>query len=552
MARRRPTLNDDKRSRSDRFGDALDSAIGVVAPAWAGRRRAARRADRLRAKVADVLNRHWEGSGGDDMRADKWLKSRLSPDDALEWELDDLRARSDEIYRNFGPCNGAIESRVDNAVGCGIRIKARIKAVPGKITQTQAEGWNAELDAVFERLAPIIGKSGRQTLADVQRLAERYLLRDGESFVIFSDVGRADKPVPLQAEVIDPRRIETPPEHAGDPFVRFGIRTDSKGDILGYYVRSSVPNDTRERELKYTWFPADRVCHIYEQLWADQTRGIPWFAAVLNDVRDFKDFREATVIAAQVAACVTMVVGTNDEQLLATGASAPADEDLQPGRILFRPIGTEFSTLTPAQPATTFGMFSEHSFLNLASALKWPFGWLTKDRRRASYSAGKLEEIEGGIVIRSDQQRLNDAFNARLWNQFVVECVILGVVSIDPTAFRRAPWLYTRAKLTGPGRPLIDPAREVRALVEAKNENLTTLEEIHAKQGLDTDEVLERRQYERWSEGELGVVPPQYGAAPVATTAEDQGAGVDRDDDESPDDEDTDEERADELEEAAV
>jgi lambda family phage portal protein len=524
MARRQPT--NDKRSRAERFGDALDNALSVVAPGWAAKRKNHRRADRIRARAAQVLNRHFEGSGGDDLRADKWLKSRLTPDDALEWELDDLRRRSDELYRNFGPCNGAIESRVDNVVGQGIRIKARIKEVPGKITAAQAEAWNAELDAAFERQAPVIGKSGRQTLADVQRLAERCYLRDGEAFVVISDVGRTDKPVPLQIEVIDPRRVETPPEFSGDPMVRFGIRFNEAGEILGYYIRSAIPGDSRERKLKYTWFDASRVRHIFEQLWPDQTRGIPWFSCVLNDVRDFKDFREAVIISAQVAACVTMVIGTTDEQLLAAGSSSPEDEDLQPGRILFRPMGTEVSTLAPAQPATTFGMFSEYSFLNLSAGLKWPFGWLTKDRRRASYSAGKLEEIEGGIVIRSDQAKLDDQLNSFVWARFVTECVILGVASIDPTSFKAAPWLYTRAKITGPGRPMIDPAREVRALVDAKNENLITLEEIHTKAGLDTDEVLERRAYERWSEGELGVVPPSYGQPSLALPAEDQGAEI--------------------------
>lgn len=493
---------------ADRVGGYLDSAIGVFAPGWASQRKGQRRADRLRQKIADVLNGHWEGAGRDDLRADKWLGSRLSPDDAIDWELSELRLRVDELYRNFGLCNGTIEGRVDNVVGAGIALKARIRETPGKITKAQAEQWNGELDGAFERLEPQIGKSGRVSLTDVQRLVERYWRRDGEAFVVRSAVARPDKPVPLQVDVIDPRRVETPPEFAGDPNVRFGIRTDGRGEILGYYVRSAYPGDSRETRLKYEYFTADRVCHVFEQLWADQTRGVPWFAAVLNEIRDFKDFREAVIIAAQVAACITMIVGTADQEALAAGATNRADEDLQPGRILYRPLADTVHCLTPSQPATTYGMFSEQTHLGLAGGLNWPMGWLTKDRRKASYSAGKLEEIEGGVGIRVDQKKLHEAVDARLWAWFVSECVLLGVVSIPPAAFVRERWLYTRVKPKPPGRPSIDPSREIPALVQAKNENILPLEEIHGRQGLDTDEVFERRAYEREYEEELGIVPP--------------------------------------------
>lgn len=540
-----------KPSRLDRLANSLDEAISLVAPAWGARRKSVRRADRIRARISDRMARKIENShferGEDPTRADKWLGSRLSINDALEWELDDLRDKSDELYRTFGPANGAIESRVDNVVGTGIRVGARISETPG-VSVEQAEAWNAELDALWERQAACVGTAG-ESLRAVTKLLARCLWRDGEAFYLISDVKRDDAPVPLAVEIIDPRRVETPPEKTGDASVRLGIQFDKHNRPVGYYVRSSVPNDSHSFDLNYDYYPAERMGHVFEKQWPDQRRGIPWLSPVVSDIRDLKDYREATIISAQVAACVTMVVGTSDEDLLTT-QNCPADEHLEPGQIIYRPLGEDVQTLNPSQPTTTFGAFVEACMLGLSAGLRWPFGWLTKDRRRASYSAGKLEEIEGGQVIRSDQVQLDETFLRHLWARFVDECVALGLVSISARQYEREKWKYRRHKSTPPGRPWIDPVREIPAMIKAKDHNLMTLEEIHTREGRNTDDVLRRRQWERWTEGELGIVPPEN-AGKTSATAEQAG----RDESEDFQDDDPAEDTADddaELEGAGV
>lgn len=83
-------------------------------------------------------------------------------------------------------------------------------------------------------------------------------------------------------------------------------------------------------------------------------------------------------------------------------------------------------------------------------------------------------------------------------------------------------------------------------MIKAKDHNLMTLEEIHTREGRNTDDVLRRRQWERWTEGELGIVPPEN-AGKTSATAEQ--AGRDESDDfQEEDEDDSAEETADDAE----
>lgn len=503
-------------------GERLDDAIAIFAPSYGGKRKAVRKLWRARNAAISAI-----GNTTSDRTVDgKWLGSRLSPDSDLELHLDKLRRDSQELYGQFGIAQGAVEGRVDNVVGPGIPLRAAIKPT-GNITKAQAEIFNAELDAIFDRLAPHVGPSGRDSFAEVQRLAERCWRRDGEAFIVISDVMRPDKPIPLQVQVIAAERVETPPDKQGDPLIRLGIEKNEAGDIVAYHVRHSHPDDTKNNSLNYKRLPAWRVCHLYEKLWPDQSRGLPWFAAILKEVKDFGDYKDAVIVAAQVAAAVTLIIGTdNPAEMAANSQNSQGLQELEAGSVLYRSNEDEIHTLNPNQPTTSFGSYAEFSYLSMSAGLNWPFGWLTKDRRRATYSAGKLEEIEGGVAVRVDQTILCSRFGCPFWYRLVDESVITGATSIDPTDYHRRPWEYQRHRAKLPGRPWIDPSKEVPAAVLAKNENLAPLAEIHAKTGLSTDDVFDDREAERREEERRGIVPPAVVAQLAAAEAMKQNAAA--------------------------
>ena len=82
--------------------------------------------------------------------------------------------------------------------------------------------------------------------------------------------------------------------------------------------------------------------------------------------------------------------------------------------------------------------------------------------------------------------------------------------------------------MKAPGRPSIDPGREIPALVMAKNENLTTVGDIVSKSGGDRDEIAEEREAERRDEEQREIVPPSLKPKPGEVEMESTGnAGAD-------------------------
>lgn len=501
-------------------GNWLDRAILAAFPQWGARRVQMRVLQQVADKQYARMLSGWDGATDDRKHGDKWLASRLSPDSSLEDGLDDLRKRSNQLYREYSFCRGAIDTRVDNVVGKGFRYQSQIRPVGDLISEDEAEQFNREIESVMRRFVPQSGRSGR-SFNQVQRIAARSWFRDGDVLRVFSDVGRANKPVPLQVNLIDANRIETPPEEGGNPRVRMGVKYNDAGDVTGYFTRKSDPDDTLQHDQDYDFWPIERAQLIYEPLWEDQSRGVPWFASILSDCKDWKDFKEAVIIAAQVAACQTLVIGTSNPATMATnamGAATNADgnreENMRPGRIIYRQDTETIEGFNPTQPSTTFGMFGEFNLMSQAAGLNWPMTWLTKDYRRVNFISGRLGEIDGRMVVRSDQQLLSETLLDPTADRVVTEAVITGAVSIDPTLFDRFPHLFLRHNWIGPGRPWVDP-REVQANVMAKEHNLDTLAAIHARQGHDTDEVIETRGREKQLEDQHGVRPPVKNGKPA-------------------------------------
>lgn len=513
-----------------RTARAIAEACDELFPGYAVRRQALRQLATLRERQHDrVMQAYFPGADETGrLRGDKWMKSRLSPDSALELDLENLREHSRILYRSLGFFTGAIDHRVDNVVGCGLNPRSAIRPVEGLVTKSQADLWNAELDAVYEHWSPLAGRSGRQSFGRLQRLAHRIWKRDGDCLVVFSDVGRARKPIPLQLDVIVPERLETPPRLAGNKRVRLGVERDAGGDVVRYHVRNAHPDDTLDGDLRYTDYGPERTAHIFEELYGDQTRGLPWGFSIQDDGRDFKDFREATIISAEAAACVMLVIATNNPSLLKTGSqNADGEYEMEPGRIMFTDVADQVTQVTPQQPATTFGMFSEWQLLGMAAGLNTPFGWLVKDRRRATYSAGRLEEIDGKVPLECDHQTLDEALIRPTWHRLVEEAVIVGACSIPPTLLADRPELVSRYRLTPNGRPWVDPLKEVTAAKIAKEENLDTVTRILSRRGLQLEDTYETRSRERQLEEELGITPAGSDGADAGGSLAGRDAGQD-------------------------
>jgi lambda family phage portal protein len=373
------------------------------------------------------------------------------------------------------------------------------------VLSDEAELYNKQLEAVYRDWEPRADRSGRRSLWMQSRLAERHNEFDGESFTVMSDVGRIDKPIPLALQVIDPERVNTPAEFAGDPLVRLGIRYTADGDIVGYYVQRSHPGDTKNFKLSYEFVEADRMLHVFEPWFAEQSRGLPWMTRALNRARDAKDVDEAAILGMQIEQCYAGFVESGEvpdpfasAATTAVSASGKPLQDIVPGTIRYLEKGQKVHFGSPTRPGNAFAPFQEWNYRRVAAAINWPYEMVVKNWGTLSFSAGRLVLTDAKKATQVGQKIMREMWLCRVWNRMVYESVVVGETDIDPRLYLQFPNVFERHVWIPPKwEYALNPGEEIDADIKEIDANLATLEDMLGKRGYDLEDLLARKKRER-------------------------------------------------------
>lgn len=497
--------------------DSFDRLWGLVNPRQAAERMAIRRRWRVAEARFGLMSEPfmagtYEGASADKTRGNSWLGSRLSPDSALEADLPTLRSRSLELYRNDA-IGGAVDGRTNLVVSYGFTPQAKIAERAGIVTAAQAEAWNQELEDVYFQTAPTICKTGKRSLWQLARLVERHHGAYGESFTILSDRFDRSRPIPLTLEVVDPERVETPPGQVNNRLVRLGVQYDESGEIVGYWIRKAHPGDTLDIDQRYDFYSAERVLHVFEPLFAGQSRGLPWLLRTLNRAKDAKDLDEAAIIAAQVEACFAAFVtspmggGRAADAALSESGDTNRVEDIRPGTVRYLDLGEQVTFGMPSK-SSTFGPFQEWNYRRAAAGMNYPYEMLVKNWNGLSFAGGRLALTEGRLFVQSAQQVLIECWLCKVWDRLVFEAVLVGACSIPPRLYEEYAWWFNRHTWTPPAWPFaLTPGEEIDSKIKAVNNNLMSKANVVGELGGNLEDVFKQRKAERQLERDYDIEP---------------------------------------------
>lgn len=501
-------------SWSDRIGRVVDSLAYAVSPAWGMKRMAARRDWTAFSAV------YHGGATGDRLHEGKWLTNRISPDSALEADLDGMRDKSHELYRGDA-IGGSVDLMVDHIVGKGFTMNAKIKPNEG-ISEDAADGFNRSIEAMIERWSKAVDVSRLESWWEIDRLMCRHLLIDGEAFLRFHNSQDAGVPIPLYLEVVDPERVETPPERSGDPLCRLGIQYDERGAVIGYWIRTTHPDDTRRLEIKYEFVLKSKCLHLLEKWFTGQSRGYPWLTRVLNEIRDGKDLKEAGIVTQQTQACLSVWIVDPINPMQAANARATARDSsgrkiqsVEPGSVNYSTSQPYFMQPSGASSLDALLRINDH---RIAAGINVPYEFLARNWSGISFAGGRLILSGAKLSVGIKQQLIAVRAKSPTYEEAVRQGVIVGAVDINPMAFNRRSWVYQRHIVTPPlWQYAITPGEEVRALKEAVDAMLTTQEAATAQySGMDLDEVIPQRGKEMEAARQAGCLPPKDKLAEAA------------------------------------
>jgi lambda family phage portal protein len=482
----------------------LEKTIGFFSPGSA--------LQRFKERSMLALAESWSGASKSRTAGKTWKTSDGDADADTLSDLPELRRRSRDLVRNYALAAGAIHTKVTNIVGSGIRPQSKMDAKFLGLTPEAAEAWQQNTEREFslwaESQACDMERSG--TFYDLQELAFRSVLENGDVFVNLPFNTVAGQPYDLRIQLIEADRISNPNWRAdGSEFnsnlLFGGVEKDQFGAPVAYHVSNVHPGAlNNSRKLTWARMPAfgaktgrRNVLHLYRKLRIGQSRGIPDLAAVIEPLKQLERYTEAEITAAVISGMFSVFVKTTDAEGLnlpvtereaspyspgyGPGGSpvAPADKrdvGMNPGAIIDLRPEEDVVFADPKRPSTAFDPFVMAILRQIGVALELPFEVLVK-HFTASYSAARAALLEAWRFYLNRRAWLVSAFCQPVFEEWMAEAVAVGRINapgfFDDPAIRKA---YCRAVWIGPGRGQINPQAETDAAVARIEAGISTRE----------------------------------------------------------------------------
>ena len=285
--------------------------------------------------------------------------------------------------------------------------------------------------------------------------------------------------VGLRLQVLEPDFLDFSKDDGSR--IRFGQQYGRDGRLEGYWIRQTHPGETEWNGVKIEseYVPAAEIIHTYEVNRPQQSIGVPFGSAVLLHLRDIDDIAQAMLLKAKIAACFTAFVYSNEPSESASTTAPRLFEMLEPGAIEILPDGKQITFANPPV-APDYVEHQKHHLHAVAAGYGITFESLTGILSDVNFSSARMGWIE-----------FHRNVSAWRWNITIPQV-------LDPVH----RWFNDAARLsqirgprrmiwTPPRRELIDPAKEIKALIEAVKAGFMSLSDVQRSLGYIPSEVME-------------------------------------------------------------
>lgn len=499
----------------------VDRLVGLFSPA----------AELNRLKARTVIGAYNGGFAGGKRNRKATLNFNPdggSADSDLVPELPLIRARSRDLARNVPIATGAVATNKTHVIGDGLVVKAACDRDVLGLDEESARAWNRAADREFALAAKTLDFTGVEQFGDLQDTVFGAELESGDVFCIRRWRKDAGDVYGTKVQVIEADRVCNPNLGMDTDRMTAGVEHDANGRPIAIHVADGYPGDMLRRPKAWRRVPMryndgrQIVIHMLNRHRPDQTRGIPYFAAVIEAIKSFGDYTDAEVRAAVVSALFTVfVTSTGDETSgpLASVESAAKKTDtieLGTGAIVSLNPDEKIDIANPSRPNPQFDAFAQAFLRLIGVALELPFEMLVK-HFTASYSASRAALEMAWHGFRKRRMRFARQFCDEVRSWVIEEAIALG--RLDAPGFfddplKRAAWL--RAEWTGPVRISLDPKKDAEAdEIDRRNGFKSSQQIMTERTGGDFEIKTDAIKRENERLGDAGIVATSAVAQPA-------------------------------------
>lgn len=466
--------------------NALDRVIGYFDPQ--------RGLKRLHSRAVMAVAGSWLGASYSRRQTSQWKPWAWDADSDIVFDLAVLRSRSRDLVRSNPIARGSIETNLVNVVGTGLQLQARIDRDILTLSDEQADAWElkAELEWRLFSESREADCARILTVNEIANLVFRSTLESGDAFTLLPRFERGPTPYRLRLQVIEADRVSNESGRADSPQLTQGVEKDGNGAPVRYHIQDQhpgmmLPGGTRTR----TWTQYEafgertgipNILHHYRPTRPGQTRGVPYLAPVIEQLKMIDRYSEAELMAAVISAMFTVFIKTATGEMpmpmqptTETGAaSTDTDLKLASGAIVGLRPGEDIVTADPKRPNSSFDPFFLAITRQIGIALGIPYEVLIK-HFTASYSAARAALLDAWKHFVTWREWLIGTFYQPVYEVFLYEAISSGRLAApgffaDPLV-RMA---YSGALWIGPSPGQINPTDEASAAEKRIGLCLTT------------------------------------------------------------------------------
>ncbi len=404
------------------------------------------------------LDRRYAAAKLDRLTGD-WLPADQGVNELIRGSAPILRARIRQLVRDFPFFARAVNVLVDDTVGAGVRLQARVRGIGGQ----PAKAINQGIEDAWRFWADEADETGRLHLDELMRLAKRQEVETGETLLVKVRVNDPGRYLPFALRLYEPDQLSSlaTVTTTGNEIMG-GVEYDrASGRVVAYWLEDPGSWGKPRR------VPAAEVIHHFDLLRPGQLRGVSVFAPAVLVAKDLDEYMGSEVDAAKTASKFLAMVTTPTPAVFQNGNTAANPqkpdqriEELENAVIQYLQPGEEVRFAKHERPSGGMDRFAALVLRMVAVTIDISYQRLSGDYSGINYSTSKSITNDQREAHKSRQSRFYRGTYRPLFHEFLSWAVIKGRLSLpgywqNPAPFHQVQWF-------GPPLRSNDPLKEGR------------------------------------------------------------------------------------------
>lgn len=438
-------------------------------------------------------------------RTHKAKRSRGSGDHNAQRAGLSLREQARNLEENSDFVDGLLSTLVNNVVGAdGIGVEPMPLTYAGDVHTEFAK----TLSTRFERWSLKADTTGKHSRAELERLACRTWLRDGEVFGehVLGRVAGFEHPsggyYSVQAMEPDFFPFDLTLLSAN---VSNAIERNAWGQPVKYHAYLNHPGDAYGFNTATRPISADRMMHLMLTKRLHQGRGVTILASSMHRISGLQNYEESELVAARIAAAMAFFIKKGNPEMY--DEKNASDEPrrtipISPGTVFDDlKVGEEVGTIESKRPNALLESFRVAMTRMICAATGANASTVNK-KYDGTFSSQRQELIESYVSYGVLSQQFISQWTRPVYRNWLRMEILAGLdvpPEVDPESIMSA---YYQC----PMMPWIDPKKEADGFREIVKGGFGTEAEVVRSRGMNPQEVKRQRAREIAENRDKGLV----------------------------------------------